>query len=198
MLGGLHARFVFARRVTVLADALARALPANARVLDVGCGDGSIDRMIMERRPDVTITGIDIMVRPETHIPVATFDGRTIPYADDSHDVVMFVDVLHHTEDPEVLLAEARRVASKAVVIKDHARDGLLAEPVLRLMDWVGNAPHGVELPYNYWPAARWRAAWDRLKLRVEQYEQRLGLYPWPIGLVFERSLHFIARLGVA
>ncbi len=95
--------------------------------------------MIAVRRPDVTITGVDLIVRPETHVPVTPFDGNRI-----SFDVVMFVDILHHTEDPETLLAEARRVASQAVVLKDHTRDGIRAGSTLRFMDGVGNAPHGI------------------------------------------------------
>jgi trans-aconitate methyltransferase len=32
--------------------------------LDVGCGDGTIDNLIMARRSDVKIEGIDPLVRP--------------------------------------------------------------------------------------------------------------------------------------
>ena len=55
----------------------------------------------------------------------------------------MFVDVLHHTDDPMVLLREAGRVASGFVLIKDHTQNGILAGRRLRFMDWVGNARHG-------------------------------------------------------
>ena len=61
-----------------------------------------------------------------------------LPCADAGADVVLFVDVLHHTSDPLPLLAEARRVARQAIVIKDHLCDGWLADPTLRLMDWFG------------------------------------------------------------
>ncbi len=122
-----HDRFVFQRRVRVLGTALADLLDDGARVLDIGCGDGFIDKQIGKARPDLTISGIDVLLRPDTHIPVELFDGTTIPYGDASVDVVMFVDVLHHTDDPEVLLREARRVARRAIVLKDHTRDGLLA-----------------------------------------------------------------------
>jgi 2-polyprenyl-3-methyl-5-hydroxy-6-metoxy-1,4-benzoquinol methylase len=46
------------------------------------------------------VRGIDIMARPTSHIPVDIFDGQTIPHPDKSFDVVSFVDVLHHTDDP--------------------------------------------------------------------------------------------------
>jgi hypothetical protein len=109
---------------------------------------------------------------------------------------VTFVDVLHHTDDPMVLLREAVRVTRRTVVIKDHDRSGLLAAPTLRLMDRVGNARFGVHLPYTYWPRRRWLEAFDVLDLRVTVWETRLGLYPWPAVLVFGRSLHFLARLA--
>ena len=69
-------------------------------------------------------------------------------HPDASFDVVMFVDVLHHTDDPLLLLQEAQRVG-KIILVKDHFRKGFLAGPTLRFMDWVGNAHHGVVLPYN-------------------------------------------------
>ena len=190
-----HSELVFSRRVQVLSRSLAQVLPLNAHVLDVGCGDGSIAALIGQQRPDLTLTGIDVLVRPHTRIPVTEYDGKTIPYPAGAFEAVLFVDVLHHTPDPLRLLREAARVATKAIVLKDHTRDGWLAGPVLRLMDWVGNAPHGVVLPYNYWAEREWRAAFAELGWEPKVWRQQLGLYPWPASLVFERSLHFIARL---
>ncbi len=195
LLGTLHGDLVFKRRTRVLSACLVDLLPHGATVLDVGCGDGLIDKLIGERRPDLTISGTDIVVRSKVHIPITKFDGQKLLYEDQSMDVVMFVDVLHHTEDPEVLLQEARRVARKAIVLKDHTCDGLLARPTLRFMDWVGNAPHGVPLPYNYWPERRWREAFARLNLQPSVWISRLDLYPPPASWLFDRSLHFVARL---
>ena len=195
LVGALHAPLVFDRRTRVLARHLAELIPADAAVLDVGCGDGTISSMIAVARPDVSIRGVDVLLRPETRIPVELFDGTTLPAADKSVDVVMFVDVLHHTEDPMVLLREAARVARKRVLIKDHTMDGPLAGARLRFMDWVGNAPHGVVLPYNYWPEAKWRAAFQALGLTTRDWRTRLGLYPFPVSLVFESSLHCVVAL---
>ncbi len=195
LLAGLHGSLVFNRRARVLSERLAQMLPPNAKVLDVGCGDGSIDRLIGERRPDVTISGVDLIVRPRTHIPVTAFDGKRIPFQDGAFDIVMFVDVLHHTDDPETLLREARRVARQTVVLKDHTRDGLLAGLTLRFMDWVGNAPHDIPLPETYWPERRWRAAFARHGLTPAIWLNKLGLYAAPATWFFDRSLHFIARL---
>jgi SAM-dependent methyltransferase len=195
IIGKTHTKFIYSRRVNVLASRLSVLLPPNAKVLDVGCGDGIIDSLIMQRRPDVSIFGVDVLLRDCTYIQVITFDGQTIPYDTKSFDVVMFVDVLHHADNPESLLQEAKRVSRDAIVLKDHTKEGILSGITLRLMDWVGNAYHGVVLPYNYWTEVQWRESFKSLGLRVKYWDARIGLYPWPANWLFDRSLHFIAKL---
>jgi SAM-dependent methyltransferase len=195
--GQLHDNIVHTRRVRVLSERLAPLFPRGAKVLDIGCGDGLIAKLIGERRPDLQLDGIDVLVRPQTHVPVRYFDGKQIDSPDNSYDAALFVDVLHHTTDPASLLREAARVAKQCVVIKDHTRDGLLAGPTLSFMDWVGNAHHGVALPYNYLSRQQWLATAKELGLTVGQWEDRLHLYPWWARWVFERKLHFVARMDV-
>src|SRR5260221_7894126 len=165
----LHEEVVHSRRVKVLSKRLAPLFPDGAKVLDVGCGDGLIAKLIGQERPDLTLDGIDVLVRPHTHIPVRAFNGRRIDSPDNSYDAVLFVDVLHHTDDPAVLIREAARVARRCIILKDHTRDGFLAGPTLAFMDWVGNARHGVALPYNYWPRKRWFSMAAGLGLTIEQ-----------------------------
>jgi len=166
-------------------------------VLDVGSGDGRLARLVADKRPDISIQGIDVRVRTDSVIHVETFNGTSIPYGEGSFDVVMLVDVLHHTADPMILLREAVRVARQVILIKDHLLKGVLAYSTLRLMDWVGNARHKVALPYNYWTPAEWHGAFDKLGLGVSSWESNLKLYPFPADLIFDRSLHFIAALRV-
>jgi SAM-dependent methyltransferase len=196
ILNAVHKKLVFGRRVNALSTALAKVLPRNAKMLDVGTGDGSIAALIMEQRPDVTISGVDVLLRPETHIPVTLFDGSHLPFPDDSFDCVMFVDVLHHTNIPAVLIGEAARVAKGVVVIKDHLLQGTLAGLTLRLMDWVGNRGHDVVLPYNYLPLATWNSIFRDAGLDIDLWVDKLGLYPIPAAWVFDRHLHFVARLS--
>lgn len=194
----LHGGFVYGTRVRALSSLLAQLIPRDARVLDVGSGDGLVAHLMMTLRPDIRVEGIDVLMRDHPLIPVTKFDGRAIPYPGRSFDVVMFVDVLHHTHEPMVLLREAARVTGKVVIIKDHTLEGLLAGPTLRFMDWVGNARFHVSLPYNYWPRQRWLEAFEALRLIVDPWIADLNLYPWWADWIFGRSLHFVARLTSA
>lgn len=195
LIGKLHGRWVFDRRVNRLSGHLHELLKDQASVLDVGCGDGSIDLLLMRRQPELSIQGIDVLQRPHPHIPVSLYDGHRIPFADDHFDCVMFVDVLHHTDDIPGLLKEASRVARRFVVIKDHLQESALDHQTLRFMDWIGNAPHGVSLPYRYLSRAEWTRAFAEAGLEVDRWDGRLGLYPPPASWLFDRNLHFTARL---
>ena len=193
----LHAGYVAPRRVRVLSRHLSALIPAGSRVLDIGCGDGSLAWLLMQQRPDLRIEGVDVLARSVSRIPIRLFDGVTLPCETGSVDVALLVDTVHHAEHPVRLLREAARVARRAVVLKDHLREGWLAGPTLRFMDRVGNARHGVAVPGRYWSTREWHAAFDSCGLSVELWNQRLGLYPWPANWLFERSLHVLARLSV-
>jgi len=197
-IGNLHSQAVYGRRVRVLSEHLSRLIPDHATVLDAGTGDGLIASLVQQLRPDTTITGVDVLERPTTYIPVTLFDGTRLPFAEKQFDVVTFVDVLHHTKNIPDLLREAARVARRALVIKDHLREGLLANSTLRLMDWVGNHRYGVSLPYNYWSRRQWREAFANLGLQEESWLESLHLYQGPLDLFFGRNLHFVARLSTS
>ena len=194
-IGGIHTKFVFPRRKRVLVSHLASLMPPSAAVLDVGCGDGSLAAGLVVERPDITIRGVEVLMRQETAIPVTIYDGERIPFDDASADVVMFVDVLHHTDDPMVLLNEANRVSRRWILIKDHFRNGFLADETLRFMDRVGNSRFGVALPYNYWSSQQWDDGFARLGLTKTKQILRLGLYPFWADWLFGRGLHFVLLL---
>jgi SAM-dependent methyltransferase len=197
LIESVHGSYVHKRRISILSDRFSKLIPPNSRVLDVGCGDGRLARLIADKRPDLSIQGIDVRLRNDAAIPAEAFDGESIPYGQGSFDIVMFVDVLHHTREPMILLREAVRTTRQAILIKDHLVKGTFAYSTLRFMDWVGNARHGVALPYNYWTPAEWHRAFDALGLSLNYWQRNLKLYPFPAHLIFGRSLHFIAELGI-
>ena len=185
----------FNRRIWVLSRALANAIPGRGNVLDIGCGDGQLALALMKLRPDLRIEGVDVVARPKTLIPVAHYDGVKLPFEDKSFDFVTIVDVLHHTADPTVVLSEAARVARHGVVIKDHLREGWLAQETLSFMDWCGNIGDGVPLPYNFLSREEWQGAFFKSKLDTVSTTEKLGIYLPPGRWLFDRNLHFVSLL---
>jgi SAM-dependent methyltransferase len=194
-LGRWHGLLVHQRRVRVLAGLLGSWIPASSRVLDIGCGDGAIGRLIAEGHPGVSVQGVEFSARSGCRIPCSAFDGSTLPFTADSFDVCMLTDVLHHTTDLRALLREAARASRRYVLIKDHARENALDGITLRVMDWVGNRPHGVQLTYGYQSRAQWQEHFAACGLREVDFTSCVPLYTVPFSWVFGRKLHFVSLL---
>ncbi len=190
-----HERLILPRRAHRLGALLAAVIPpGRLRVVDVGCGDGAVAARIRELRPELEVHGIEIRARERTLAPMELYDGGNLPLETSEFHVALLVDVLHHADDPSRLLTEAARVAGRAVVIKDHLREGLFCGARLRFMDRVGNRRFGVPLPFHYWTRSEWRDALVELRLRADEWNESLRLYPWPLRPIFDWGLHFIAR----
>jgi SAM-dependent methyltransferase len=94
-------------------------LPPGAKALEIGCGTGAISRALVELLK-LEVTGLDpspIFVdraqKLSGHLSGLTFmqgDGRSLPFADASFDLVVFHTTLCHIPNPEIASREAYRV----------------------------------------------------------------------------------------
>jgi ubiquinone/menaquinone biosynthesis C-methylase UbiE len=93
-------------------DKLGYALRGEESLLDVGCGDGGVARLLRERV--ASVVGVDIEPYDAwADGPGLTFrvaDGEHLPFDDGSFDAVHSKDSLHHMEAPSAALLEYRRV----------------------------------------------------------------------------------------
>jgi len=192
VLDRVHEAYVYGRRIRRLSEHLSEMIPAGCHLLDVGCGDGQLARLLQRKRPDLRIEGVEVQLRKQTWIPVTQFDGICLPYGESRFDGVMLIDVLHHTPDPGQLLREAVRVSRRWVILKDHILRGAWAGLRLRFMDYVANARYAVALPYNYLSPEEWTELRHVLDLHVTAEVKQLGLYPWPLDYVFGATLQFL------
>ena len=162
----LDERVLFPARTRYLVDWLSPHLADCSKILDLGASDGRVAHALSEKVPAEFI-GCDVHVAPQTLIPIVPYDGRTLPFDDHSFDCVMIIDVLHHDIEPALVVQEAKRVSRKHIVIKDHYYDNGWDFLGLKIMDYIGNAPYGIRLPYNYLNDAAWRAMFQTLDLRI-------------------------------
>ncbi len=56
-----HKPLVFNKRIQVIATHMATLLPDEGSVLDVGCGDGQICKLILDRKPGLTYEGLEVV-----------------------------------------------------------------------------------------------------------------------------------------
>jgi SAM-dependent methyltransferase len=196
-LGGWHARTIHPGRFARVAEAIAEIAPrAPARMLDVGTGDGSLAVEVGRRIGAGSVEGVDVLIRPRTVIPVQAFDGRTLPRASGSAELVTIADVLHHAHDAQALLREAVRVAGDgAVVVKDHFAHGAWSRAVLWGMDVVGNAAAGVPSPGHYFSREAWAALVEGAGARIEELRWPLEIHSRPWRWVAKSEYQFVARL---
>lgn len=183
------------RRINILSNYLSHWIPPNSKILDVGCGDGIIDEKILVQRPDVKIIGIDVFKRNEAKTTVVVFDGKKLPFANNSFDCVLLIDTLHHAKNISELIKESVRVCKNTIIIKDHYVFGVFSFYVLKLMDWLGNKPYGVVLPYNYYSYKQWQQLYKRSGLKKEDEINKLNIFSFPFSILFSSNYHFIVRL---
>jgi SAM-dependent methyltransferase len=92
------------------------ARPAVPRVMDLGCGKGDSVDLFRSLDPAVRWVGVDLERSPEVDERVredaefVTFDGTSLPFENQSFDLVYCKQVLEHVRHPDALVAEVGRV----------------------------------------------------------------------------------------
>lgn len=104
---------VHARTLTLVADLGVRP----SRVLDIGCGTGTLLRLLSHQFPGAALAGVDaaagmISAAQRAGVPAALAQASSaaLPFTDDSFDLVISTMSFHHWADQRAGLAEAGRV----------------------------------------------------------------------------------------
>lgn len=100
---------------------VARVLPARADVLDVGCGNGFIAHHLSGLL-GTNVVGLDVGTSTSARINYLPYDGRHFPLQDRTFDAVLLCYVLHHAQDPRLVLNEVSRVLREgglAIIYED-------------------------------------------------------------------------------
>lgn len=106
--------------------------PKDLVWLDVGCGTGAFTKVILEESAPRAVTAMDPSephiqyVRKRVSDPRAAFqvgDGRMLGFADRSFDVAVAALVLNFVSDPELMIAEMRRVVRPAGTVATYVWD---------------------------------------------------------------------------
>lgn len=189
---------IYERRIQELVSQITPHLCAGDRVLDIGCGFGTLGQAIMKSPhcpSGVNVSGLEKIKRSKELIPVKYYDDTSIPYPDETFDVVILADVLHHELYPHKLLDESKRVSKRFLIIKDHKVAGFLARERISLMDWAANAPYGIPCLYRYNTLQEWRDWYVYHGLIIEHEIESMRLYPPFFNFIFGGGLQYLAIL---
>lgn len=150
----------------------------TARVLDVGCGAGSVAKAVKRERPDLQVFGCDLSrsaLEAATAEPggvefkLGTAEG--LPFGDGELDFVWIFDVLEHVDSPEKVLGEVARVLRPGgrfhIVLPLEGQPRTLYTLLGCGTRWTAKVRHGGHI--QIFSAARFESMADAAGLRLER-----------------------------
>jgi ubiquinone/menaquinone biosynthesis C-methylase UbiE len=185
-------RFAFFREIIFalwMKDSLSKwerikgSIKKEDKILDLGCGPGSMTMLLKKKYFHVIPLDIKDLSFSSSVIPII-YDGRNIPFPDDSFDTALILTVLHHDLDPERIIQEARRVARKIIIIEDVYENyfqkhlTFLTDSLLNFEFW--NHPHSNK------DDKEWKYLFEKLNLNLIHEEQI------KVALLFKQATYIL------
>lgn len=130
---------------------IADLIPEGSRVLDLGCGNGDLLRLLMEK--GCTGTGVDLdprnvlaCLRGGVNVIELNLDTALDEFADDSYDFVVLSRTLQTVHRPRGVMAEMGRIAVHSIVSMPNFA---YWRNRLRLLG--GRMPMSKDLPFDWY-----------------------------------------------
>ena len=148
-------------------------LQQGDHILDIGAGGGWVGELISEKKGN-KMTLLDVEDLNRTNLPLVTYDGKHFPFKDNEFDSSLLLFVLHHCEDPLVVLKEAIRVTKKRIIIHEDTFSSPFGRALVCTNDFVSNSPFfltnpfKMNMPYNYRKVEDWERVFEELGLKLK------------------------------
>jgi SAM-dependent methyltransferase len=110
------------------------------QVLDIGWGTGHNGQRLRQVR-QADVSGLDVVDISVAGPRPRLYDGRHIPFPDETFDVSVLIYTLHYIDDPTSFLKEVMRVTKRRVLIVQTTCRGAAGRRLHRVNEWLfGNA----------------------------------------------------------
>ena len=153
------------QRAEFMVSLFEKDLPEHSRILDIGGRWGFYAGPLEKRGHHPVILDV---VRPQLQkAPVVIYNGRVMPFPDKSFDASLLITVLHHIEDVDQVLKEARRVTrGRVIVVEDlylHPVDRFwtILRDRLYNFEWFGH-------PCGFKTRLQWEHYFETLGFKVQ------------------------------
>ena len=164
----------------------------NEKIIDVGSGTGFVAKLLMEKT-SAKITLVDVRHNPLCRsLPVRLYDGKKLPFPNNSFDTASLITVLHHCARPMDILDEAIRVASKKIIVMEDLFESSLEKWLTLVEDSIVNWEFRGH-PHNNKLEDEWVKIFRKKNLKVTNFEKfRLVCagFPFRLGIfILEKQL---------
>ena len=161
---------LYVDRAYQIAPRITPFISKSDHVLDVGCGTGSIAKVIKkEKSPKMTL--VDIQYNPicDEH-PVIIYDGKNLPFIDNQFSVSLLTAVLHHCPHPLKVLDETIRVTRDRIIIMEDVFTDLPGRVITFIGDCVLNWE--IHSPFNNKTTKVWLKIFEKKNLKLVHLEE--------------------------
>lgn len=176
------------KRAEIIIEKISRWIGKNDKILDIGCGEGTIAKKLINKGYQVTPLDVANKCRYPEIKPII-YDGKHLPFPNDSFDTTLLLTVLHHTSDPLMLIKEAKRVSKEIIIMEDVYTNFLE-----KMLTWIGCSLFNHEIvkhPHSNKRDEEWREAFDKLELKASTFcSYRQLFFFWP----FRNVIYLLKR----
>lgn len=175
---------ILTKRAKELISRISPYLNRDDKILDIGAGSCHIARELQLLGQEVVPIDVANHSFLEGLEPMI-YDGKTLPFSDKQFDLAILITVLHHTPNPEEIIAEAVRVAKRVIVIEDVVRNPLHSW-LTKIWDSILNLEF-FDHPHSNKTDCQWRNIFSANNLHIADTQQRWSfLVMWQVTYYLE------------
>lgn len=144
-------------------------------ILDIGSGNGLITKVLREKK--YIVTPLDVQEgQYEDSVRPVVYDGKKMPFADQSFDTGILLTILHHTKNQEEIISEAARVCRQLIIMEDIYSTQLQKYYTFFLDSFVNMFYSSC--PHTNRTDKEWKSLFAKLNLNLEAvyYKKLLGV----------------------
>lgn len=161
-------------------------LDKKDKIIDIGCGNCMVIKTLQEN--GYTCTALDVAdLSIVENIKVVVYDGAKMPFENQDFDAALLLTVLHHSDNPELVLKETARIAKKIVIIED-IYSNKIQQYLTYFMDTLVNLGHS-NMTYQNKSDAEWKQVFEALQLKLVAESSR------PVLLFFRQATYILEVL---
>lgn len=149
-------------------------LPNDTPILDIGSGNGLAASLLREKGKDI----VPLDIHEGNYHPSVkplVYDGKKIPFQDAHFDYGIILTVLHHVDEPEVLLEDIMRVCKHLVIMED-IYGSPLQKRITFWLDTLANLWYS-PCPHTNKNDAGWKACFEAHGYQLRHTEYRRVLF---------------------